>query len=80
MPDLEKNGMKYKAVVSNPPPDNAKPPPPPTEPEAEMEEEEEAESSITPPDGGWGWVVVFASFMIHILGEIFVFMLFVFIF
>jgi len=23
-----------------------------------------------PPDGGWGWAVVFASFMIHVVGEI----------
>ena len=21
-----------------------------------------------PPDGGWGWAVVFASFMIHVIG------------
>ena len=33
----------------------------------------------TPPDGGWGWAVVFASFMIHIIGKCFRFKLIVYI-
>jgi len=34
--------------------------------------EDPSDSSLpTPPDGGWGWWVVFGSFMIHVIGEIF---------
>lgn len=33
----------------------------------------ESVSPAPPPDGGWGWMVVFASFMIHIVSEYFLF-------
>ena len=39
----------------------------------DIEEDSFSASSVTdiprPPDGGWGWFVVFASFMIHVLGK-----------
>jgi hypothetical protein len=32
-------------------------------------EEADSNNQPPPPDGGWGWVVVFASFAIHIIGK-----------
>jgi len=44
-------------------PPREKPPPPP------VEDPPPASNMAPPPDGGWGWVVVFASFMIHIIAD-----------
>ena len=42
-------------------------------PSRDIDEDTFSASSVTdvpkPPDGGWGWLVVFASFMIHVLGK-----------
>lgn len=32
-------------------------------------EVDSAQPQPTPPDGGWGWMVVFGSFMIHIISK-----------
>lgn len=46
------------------------------------EDEEDSDSIYgglpTPPDGGWGWMVVFASFMIHVFADGFTYTLGIF--
>lgn len=33
------------------------------------EDEDDDQYLPVPPDGGWGWVVVFGSFMIHVISK-----------
>lgn len=33
------------------------------------DDEEDSSESPAPPDGGWGWMVVFGSFMIHVISK-----------
>eukprot|EP00092_Neocalanus_flemingeri_P033997 GFUD01036968.1.p1 GENE.GFUD01036968.1~~GFUD01036968.1.p1 ORF type:complete len:612 (-),score=85.76 GFUD01036968.1:1173-3008(-) len=44
-------------------PPREKPPP------SQIDEKPVVPDTISPPDGGWGWFVVFASFMIHIIAD-----------
>lgn len=32
-------------------------------------ESSESDDTIVPPDGGWGWMVVLSSFMIHVIAD-----------
>jgi hypothetical protein len=38
--------------------------------DAQIDDEELSLTMPQPPDGGWGWMVVLGSFMIHIVGKL----------
>ena len=63
------NGKEVVPVLNGASKDPARATKTVTEPVIE-EPDDSFESNLpTPPDGGWGWWVVFASFMIHVIGE-----------
>ena len=72
-PDKEEPVSADGIIDSKEIPVKASPPreksPAATETETAASQADTTGLSVPPPDGGWGWFVVLASFMIHIIGE-----------
>ena len=72
-PDKEEPVSADRIIDSKEIPVKASPPreksPAATETETNVSHGETGGVSVPPPDGGWGWFVVLASFMIHIIGQ-----------
>ena len=72
-PDKEEPVSADRIIDSKEIPVKASPPreksPTATDTETNVSQAEPGGVSVTPPDGGWGWFVVLASFMIHIIGK-----------
>ena len=66
-PDKEEpvNTVAPRDIPAKASPPREKSPPP------QIDEKPSVSNTTSPPDGGWGWAVVFASFMIHIIGMFF---------